>query len=89
VLEDEDDVINDISLSTYPGPINTKKRKLEEVENDEDSDNYSDFGNSLLDLTDFTSNYYSLFIISYLTRVFFFFKKKSFISFMYIYIHIN
>jgi len=55
MLEDEDDVNNDINLSTYPGPINTKKRKLEEEEKDEDSDNFSDFGNSLLDLPDFTN----------------------------------
>ena len=59
--EDEDDV-NDINLSTYPGPINTRKRKLEEEEKedeDDGSDSFSDFGNSLIDLTDFTNNYYN------------------------------
>ncbi|ORX75674.1 hypothetical protein BCR32DRAFT_271770 [Anaeromyces robustus] len=52
----EDDDINDINLSTYPGSINNKKRKFKEdsekESKDDDSDNYSDYGNSLLDFSD-------------------------------------
>jgi len=55
MLEDEVDV-NDIKLSTYPGQINPKKRKFEEEEEkNEDSDNFSDFDNSLYDFADITS----------------------------------
>ncbi|ORX44506.1 hypothetical protein BCR36DRAFT_586122 [Piromyces finnis] len=55
MLEDEDDV-NDIKLSTYPGQVNPKKRKLEEEkEENNDSDNYSDFDNSIYDFEDITN----------------------------------
>ncbi|KAL6588698.1 hypothetical protein U3516DRAFT_836512 [Neocallimastix sp. 'constans'] len=53
MLEDEED-INDVNLSTYPGSVITRKRKFEEeTENEKDeSDDFSDFGNSLLDISD-------------------------------------